>query len=147
MTIRMLAAPLGLVALAVAGFALPGAADTGSPETTIDAFHAAVRQGEASLALSHLTRDAVVYELGHANVSREAYAKSHLAADMRAERRLDRELQGRVLEGAGDLRWSMSTYRLREGGNEWTSLETMVLRRRDGRWRIAHIHWSSRRGR
>jgi len=120
------------------------AAESRTPEETVDAFHEGLRKGDPALALSVLTRDIIVYEMGLVDQSRNAYSTSHLSADMEAAGQFTRKPLSRRSGGTGDQRWVISTYRLRNKDHEWTSLETMVLRRVGGSWRIAHIHWSSK---
>jgi SnoaL-like domain len=79
------------------------------------------------------------------DASREAYAATHLQADIEAAGQLRRELLNRRSGGTGDLRWLLSTYRLTTNESDpapLTVVETIILRRTGITWHIEHLHWS-----
>lgn len=125
------------------GDATPG--ETRSPEQTVDAFYAALQANDAALALSVLTPDATVFELGKIDRSRRDYAANHLPADIAIATRGKRELLSRRRGEGGDLRWVASTYR-ETGRSDATQsnvlAETAILRQAGDRWQIVHLHWS-----
>ena len=120
-----------------------------TPTSIVDAFHAALDSGDREGALEFLAPEVIIFESGGAEMSRDEYASHHLEADMRFSAALRREVVDRQSGISGDSAWVLSktrttgTYREREIDSRGT--ETMVLRRADGAWRIAHVHWSSAR--
>ena len=143
MNSQLTAVPLVIVSLSIIfAFPLVHAAGLRTPEATVDAFHEGLRNGDAALALSVLTRDVTVYEMGVIDQSRTAYASAHLQADMKEASSFEQEVLSRRSGGTGDQRWVLSAYRLKNNERVRTMLETAVLRRVGDTWRIAHIHWS-----
>jgi ketosteroid isomerase-like protein len=142
---------LVVIAICTSGVALNGRwfdgdAVTSSPEQAVEAFHDALRNGNAAMALSMLAPDATVFELGQADASRRDYAAVHLSNDMRLAARARRELLARQRGETGDARWITSAYRWVEQGEDakppTTLAETVILRRAGDRWQIVHFHWS-----
>ena len=136
-----------LAALIVATFAFAaGAGEQGTPEGTVDAFHAALKAGDGALALSLLARDVAVFEMGAVDAPRDVYAVGHLKHDMAFAQRTERRLLSRRGGKSGDGRWVLSRYRviyLDGGFTDEASTETVILWRSDDVWRITHIHWSA----
>lgn len=118
---------------------------TRTPEQTVDAFYAALQTNNAALALSLLSPDAIVFELGKIDRSRKDYAATHLPADIEIASRGRRELLSRRRGDFGDARWVASTYREfgRTDGTQSNLLaETVILRQAGDAWQIVHLHWS-----
>lgn len=123
------------------------AEDTLSPAEVVDAFNAAIDRGDRTAALSLLTRDVIVLEMGFADRSRSNYEGLHLSLDIQFASTTDRTLISRRQGGEDELHWVGSLY-LDEGEFEGKPVkqptaETVLLRRVAGLWRIAHLHWSS----
>ena len=122
-------------------------ADSATPVGTVTAFHAALTSGNTTAALALLAEDVMIFESGGVENSRAEYASNHLQADAAFSAAMPRTLVSRAHGEAGDTAWVMSvetatgTFRNRVINSR--SVETMLLRRADGQWRIAHIHWSS----
>ncbi len=120
-----------------------------SSADVVDAFHRAVTEGDSTSALSYLLPDVIIFESGGSELSREEYRSHHLRADISASRQSSRTLVDRKTEMAGDVAWILSQTRTVAENRNPPSIsvgtETMVLRRTSEGWRIAHIHWSSRR--
>ena len=153
----------GLVAMLVAG---PAYAHEKSPSAqteaamvepaardaaiVVDAFHAALAKGDRSAAATLLADDALVYESGRAERSKAEYASHHLPADTAFAAATTRAVSRRSGHVVGDLAWiateSTTTGTFKDRPINIRSTETMVLRRENGAWRIAHIHWSSATG-
>ncbi len=123
------------------------AAADASPVSTVGMFHAALQSGDTSAALALLTEDALIFESGGVERGRAEYAAHHLAADAAFSAAVQRSLVDRHNEESGDMAWVTSvetvTGSYRDRAIDSRSVETMLLRRVDGQWRIAHIHWSS----
>ena len=123
------------------------AAVAATPVGTVAAFHSALATGNKRAALALLAEDVLIFESGGVERSRVEYARHHLEADAAFSAAVQRKLVSRTHgEKAGNA-WVMSvetvsgSYRGRAVSNR--SLETMLLRRIDGSWRITHVHWSS----
>ena len=121
-----------------------------SAARVVDVFHAALRRGDTKAALSHLAADALIYEAGGVERSRQEYASHHLAADAAFARAVPGTNTRRSGHAAADIAWIAT-----EGRTKGTykgkpvdriTSETMVLRRAAGAWKIVHIHWSSAAG-
>lgn len=118
-----------------------------TPVGTVTAFHAALASGNTAAALDLLAEEVLIFETGGVESSRAEYASHHLAADAAFSAAAARTLVSRSHGEAGDTAWVMSvetvtgSYRGRAINSR--SVETILLRRTDGQWRIIHIHWSS----
>ncbi|WP_426035096.1 YybH family protein [Brevundimonas sp. DC300-4] len=115
--------------------------------SVVDAFHAALEHGETDTALALLADDVLIFEGGGAERSKAEYAQHHLAADA-AFSAAAPSIQSRRLARAGaNSAWVATESRTTGMFNgrpiDSLSVETMVLRREAGGWRISHIHWSS----
>ena len=114
----------------------------------VDAFHAALRSGDAEAVLALLTEDVVVLEEGGAERSREEYAGHHLPADMAFAAATTAEVTRRAARVEGDVAWVLTEGRTTGTFNgravDRLTAETMILHRDGDAWRIRHIHWSSR---
>ncbi|HLL31512.1 MAG TPA: nuclear transport factor 2 family protein [Allosphingosinicella sp.] len=149
-TAASLAVPVQLAAAAPAaaaasGDALPEAARAAA--ATVDAFHAALRRGDSAAALAFVADDALVFEEGRAERSKAEYASHHAAADAAFSKAVPAVRMRRTGHSAGSLAWIASESRTRGSFKgravDRIMVETMVLRRAAGGWRIVHIHWSS----
>ena len=71
-----------------------------------------------------------------------------LGGDIRHARAVTRVRGPIKADVAGDVAWatSASTTTNNADGTKSSGAELMVLRKRDGAWRIVAVHWSSRRG-
>lgn len=114
---------------------------------TIDAFHAALGKGDQAAAAALIAADALIYESGGVERSKAEYASHHLPADAAFASATKRTVTRRSGHAGGDLAWiateSTTTGTYKDRAINSVSTETMVLRRENGSWRIAHIHWSS----
>lgn len=121
---------------------------TGPALAVVDRFGKALADGDRTAALAQLAPDLVVFESGHAERSRDEYAASHLDADIAFLKTATAHQTARRASAGKDsaLVLSESEVRSVRDGKTTTraTLETLVLRKRDGRWLITHIHWSSR---
>lgn len=120
------------------------------PETAADvvnAFHTALKRGDTNAALKLMSEDAVIFESGGVERNRAEYEAHHLKADAAFSAATSRTPVSQVVATDGNLASVMSvenvagTFRGRPINSR--SVETMVLRKTDGQWRIIHIHWSS----
>ena len=140
---RTLLLSLGLAGVASsAGAASPGAV------AVIDAFHAALKRGDAAAAAEFLAEDAMIFEQGGAEASKAEYVTGHLPGDIAYSAVTKDEVTSRRSEIVGSLAVVMSQGRTTGEYNgkpvDRRTTETMVLKRSRGGWRIVHVHWSSR---
>lgn len=121
---------------------------TGPALAVVERFEQALAAGDRDTALAQLAPDLVVFESGHAERSRDEYAASHLDADIAFLKTATTRQTARRASADTDSALVLSESEVRSERNGKTTtratLETLVLRRRDGRWQITHIHWSSR---
>lgn len=114
---------------------------------SVDAFHAALRRGDAKAAVALLADDVLIFESGGVERSKAEYRSHHLGADAKFAAAVPSELTGRAGEASGQLAWIASEGRTTGNFNGRTvdlmTTETMVLRRVGKAWRIVQIHWSS----
>ena len=118
------------------------------PVDAVDGFHQALKKRDTAAALSLLDRELVVFEFGVVDPTAEAYALQHLPLDIDAAAATTWTIENRKVGGEGDLRWVLTTYRVtgrQPDGSpiDLTTLETMILRRTSGLFRIVHMHWST----
>jgi ketosteroid isomerase-like protein len=144
---------LGVTGVAVFGTlaATPLAAQApDSPAAVVNAFHAAQAAGDSLESLEFLAPDAVIYESGGVEASRDEYRAHHLGIDVAFAAATRREIVDQRVGAAGDVAWVLTqsrvTGRFRERDVDSRGVETMLLRQTPGGWRIVHIDWSSRRG-
>ena len=130
-----------------AGTPAPAVDAPGGPAASVSRFHAALAAGDREAALSLLDPKVVIFESGGAEMSRDEYAAHHLDADMQFSRAVSTEIVHREAHEAGPAAWVLTrthtkgSFRGREIDAD--GVETMLLRRDGGQWRIVHVHWSS----
>jgi ketosteroid isomerase-like protein len=125
----------------------PRVAVAGSPAAAVEAFHSALAAGNREEALRWLDPQVVIFESGGAEMSRDEYAGHHLGGDMEFVGAVKTEVLDRQAHSEGDVAWVLTrartTGQFRERDLDVDGVETMVLRRAGGQWRIVHVHWSS----
>ncbi|MBM3507644.1 MAG: nuclear transport factor 2 family protein [Alphaproteobacteria bacterium] len=135
--------------LLAASVAVPAhAQDARTPIDAVDAFHRALTQNNTAGALSLLARDLIVFEFGVVDPTLEQYAFAHMPFDMNIAAATQWKIETRRMGGGGDDWWVVTTYRVTGTDKQGrpidnTTLETAVLRRTSGAFRIVHIHWST----
>lgn len=122
--------------------------DSAAVAAVVGAYHGALRAGDSSAALALLEPDAVVLEAGDIETVAE-YRAGHLPGDIAFAAATTTERGPVAVRVRGDVAWASSVSRVRGEFRgravDADAAELMVLVRQDGRWRIAAIHWSSRR--
>ena len=110
-------------------------------------FHQALKTGDTRLARSLLAENLVVFEGGSVERSADEYANNHMLADMKYLTGINNELLEHKVEISGNVAYSMS--RSKSTGSytdrtiDVTGMETIVLNKLNGQWKIVHIHWSN----
>lgn len=126
------------------------APDSAAIVSVVERFHAALARGDSADAASLLDPSAVVLESG-AHESRSDYLAHHLPADIAFARAVPSTRRLRHVRFTRDAAWVVSTSRTTGRFNDRPvdsdGAELMVLTRTSSGWRIAAIHWSSRRSR
>lgn len=114
----------------------------------VDAFHAALKAGDAPKAASLMAESAVIYEAGGVERSKADYASGHLARDAAFLKTASASVVQRTGGAHGDLAWVASEGRLQGQADgkaiDRITTETMILSKTPQGWRITHAHWSSR---
>lgn len=114
----------------------------------LDDFHSAIINNNQEKALSLLSEDARVLESGSIE-TKDAYLAHHFHADGKFLKAMEREIKSRTVRINGNTAWvttqshAWGTYH--EQKLSLRSLELTVLNKKDGRWKIAALHWSSRK--
>ena len=116
-------------------------------EAVVDAFHAALRRGDARAAAALLADDALIFEEGGAERSKAEYAGQHLPADAAFSQVVSSTVTRRSGGANGTVAWIASEGRMtgtyKGKAVDRLTTETMLLRRSGGGWKVIHIHWSS----
>ena len=133
------------------GAAVPAshkAADSAAVAGTVRRYHEALARGDSAAALALLAPGAVVLESGGMETLAE-YRAHHLPADIEFARAIPEKRGAIQVRVAGDAAWAASTSTaqgtFRGRAVDSSGAELMVLERTPDGWRIAAIHWSSRR--
>ena len=132
-----------------AGHAMPaGPSDSAQVASLVGDFHAALERGDSTAALALLAPDVVIVESGDVETLAE-YRAHHLPADIAFAKAIKASRQPHGVTVAGDVAYSVATSSTKgtykERAVDSQGAELIVARRIEGRWKIAAIHWSSRR--
>ena len=123
-------------------------ADSAAVVEVVHRFHGALEQGDSATALALLAEDVEVLESGGVE-TRAEYRSHHLGADIEFARAVRSERGPVRVRAVGDVAWATSTStaqgEFRGRPVDSAGAELMVLVRTPDGWRIAAIHWSSRR--
>ncbi|MGQ0622932.1 MAG: nuclear transport factor 2 family protein [Panacagrimonas sp.] len=118
-----------------------------SPTETLDRFHQALRENNPSDALTHVAPDAVIYEQGFAENTRDEWVRGQLQDAIAFAKLTERTTLRRELHQSHDLAWVLSstaTTGIFDGRPlALEGAETAVLRLESGIWKIVHLHWSA----
>lgn len=143
----LLAALAGWVALAPPA----GADGVPPPAAAVDAFHAALRNGDASAVQRWLAADVDIFEQGFVDRGRANYAGAHLAADVAFAQATTQTVLDRRTLWLGDGNACVLSQTRTKGSFQGHPIdligtETMLLQRSGPVWSISHIHWSAHPG-
>ncbi|GJL93536.1 DUF2231 domain-containing protein [Hyphococcus sp.] len=121
--------------------------DVDSPEAAVESYGVALRAGDEATLRAMLAPDVIIAEGGGAERSVEEYAGHHMPADMAFTAAVEFTLKKRDVIATDDLATVISESQVHGTFRDQTihsrMMETMVLKRENGQWRIVHIHWSS----
>lgn len=151
MVLKALAVSLCLAGASIAASApatpVQAATPASSPLAVVEQFHAAMKRGDAAAVAALMADDAVIYEQGWVEVSKEEYVTGHLPGDIAYSAGMTDQVVSRRVSTSRSFavvmtqRRTTGTYEGKPVDREGT--ETMVLKRVKGAWLITHIHWSS----
>ena len=115
----------------------------------VERFSTALGAGNLDAVTAELDPAVLILESGGAEHSREEYLGGHAKSDAEFLKGAHITLKRRNAQASGDLAWvaSESEIHAMKGSDMLmiASTETMVLHKTAAGWKIAHIHWSSRR--
>lgn len=121
--------------------------ETGAGKT-VHTFHRALRQGDQQSVLNALADAVVIFEGGGVERSAQEYAGHHLPADIAFLQQMKITQQELHVQQAGDLAYAYGRSRLQGDYKgkvlDLQSMETLVLKRSGGDWKIVHVHWSNK---
>ncbi len=124
------------------------ATDSAAIVRVIERFHGALEQGDSAAALALLAPGAVILESGSAESVAE-YRAHHLPADIEFARAIKSARTSLRITVRGDLAWAAGTSttqgEFKGRAVNSAGAELLVFERTSAGWRIAAIHWSSRR--
>ena len=106
----------------------------------------ALQTGDKELARAQLASDVMIYEGGRVERSADEYAHHHMLSDMKYLAAMKSETLEHQVTILGNTAISASrshtkgTYKGKE--RNYQGMETMVLEKQNGEWKIKHIHWS-----
>lgn len=124
------------------------ARDMMDPTGTVNAFQAAIANGDEGIVRNLLAPDVLIYESGGQERSRDEYMSHHMKGDMAFLGKAQIQKLDQKQHGQGDLAVVSTRSRItgqhKDKAVEVNSTETIVLKRIAGGWQIVHIHWSSR---
>ncbi|EAQ95793.2 YybH family protein [Congregibacter litoralis] len=112
----------------------------------VKAFHAALNEGSSDSVLMALDSHVSIFEGGGVDRTAIEYVSGHMIADFEFMSGVDSSvLEHRVYESE-EMAFSVTRTKY-VGAYEgepvnYTGVETLVLKKKDGIWKINHIHWS-----
>ena len=137
-----------LIALSATSNTRVAPSDSDAVAEVVSHFHAALEAGDSIAALALLSDDITVLEAGSIE-SRAEYRAHHLPADIEFARAIKSQRGETSVHIKGDVAWTITSTTtngtFRERTIDSVGAELMVLVRTHAGWRIAAIHWSSRR--
>ena len=118
------------------------------PVGAAQALHDALSDGDAARVQGLLDSKVMIMEGGNVERSLKEYAGHHLPADLKFMKGVTYKLERQTGDSSGDLAWVASEATL-AGSNDGKpmaliSTETLVLKNVGGRWKVVHIHGSSK---
>ncbi len=116
--------------------------------SAVDRFQDLLAKGDTAGAAAVLNPSVLIFESGEVEESRAEYASHHLQADATFLKSAQIRVLSRTGGATGDFAWVATESELTTRGSKPMNMittETMVLKRDQDTWRIAHIHWSSRK--
>ncbi len=114
---------------------------------TVQAFHAAISNADEIRARSLLDNAVLIFEGGGVERSADQYASHHMKSDLAFMANMKITVLEQQVNQKGELAIAVSRTQLQgqhKGKDiDMTSMETMALEKKNGQWKIVHIHWSN----
>ncbi len=115
-----------------------------APGQVVLSFHEALREQNEIAAKSLLSKNVTIVEGGGIERSAQEYVSHHMLSDMKFVSTLSSELlEHRVTEYRDSATSLLISVNTADTGKTYRSLETAILTKRYGEWKIAHLHWST----
>jgi len=113
---------------------------------TVTSFHDALKSGDRDKVISLLSKDVQIYEGGEVERSAKEYAGHHLDSDIGFMSKMKIDLIEHQVKIFGDTAISTSRSKIKgiykKKKIDIQSMETIILRKIEGTWKIINIHWS-----
>jgi ketosteroid isomerase-like protein len=110
-------------------------------------FHLALKTGDKITARKLLADDVLIFEGGGVERSADEYAHHHMLSDMKYLAAMKSEPLEHHVKIMGNSAVSMSRSKnmgIYKGKElKYEGMETMVLEKQQGEWKIVRIHWSN----
>ena len=120
--------------------------DSGAAQTVIE-FHRALQFGDQATAKQLLSDNVVIYEGGGIERSADEYANHHLKSDLAFLKQMKVSRLEHQVKQMGNTALSISRSRVqgifRNRQVDAKTMETIILNKFNGMWKIVHIHWSN----
>jgi ketosteroid isomerase-like protein len=117
-----------------------------APAKVVREFHAALKNNKKSAVLKHLDESVLIYEGGGVERSSKEYASHHLMSDLAFMSKMKVNMIEHQVEIHGDVAISSSRSEIegdyKDKKIKKTSMETLVLKKNNSKWKIIKIHWS-----
>ncbi len=128
-------------------FATGSVAADSTPSAVVDSFHKALRLNQPEKAVGLLSLDALIYEQGFSEISRDEWIQQQLGPAIAFAGDSDRRVVRRSSRISGDAAWVMSStqtmVKLPERELVFNGGETAILQKEGDVWKIVHLHWSA----
>lgn len=117
------------------------------PAKVVQSFHSALKSGDKTLARALLADDVQIYEGGNVERSADEYAHHHMLSDMKFLKAMETRILEHQVNVLGNTAISLArshttgSYLGKKRDSE--GMETVVLEKQNGSWKIVHIHWSN----
>ncbi len=125
----------------------PSLQAAGKPSEVLDEFHKSLRTNQPDKVMAILSADAVIYEQGFAEVSRDEWLRKQLGNAIAFARDTERRVVRRQAGESGNMAWVISTTQttidVPDRKVVLDGAETAILRLEGGDWKIVHLHWSA----
>lgn len=125
----------------------PSLQAAGKPSEVLDEFHKSLRTNQPDKVMAILSADAVIYEQGFAEVSRDEWLRKQLGNAIAFARDTERRVVRRQTGESGNMAWVISTTQTTIDVSDrkvvLDGAETAILRLDGSDWKIVHLHWSA----
>ncbi len=116
------------------------------PAKVVVAFHNALKSSKEDEVFKLLEKSVLIYEGGGVERSAKEYSTHHLLADMAFMSKMEVEVIEHQVTIYNNIAISSSRSIIKGKYKgkviEKTNMETIVLRKNNGKWKIINIHWS-----